>query len=269
KKTSAKEYEDAEMPVVLGITEDGNDLILDLADQAHYGIQGQTRSGKSVLTYVWLSRVSQEPTVRVVGCDPTGVLLGPFSEKLEPWIALGTKNMSDHAEALEAVVAEMDNRIASLGHLGLDKLPRSTVDKPKLFVVLEEFPGILNAASAEDSREARKPNERVKNRILAARSRLLNEGAKVNISVLTLAQRFDAEIGGGAERAQISYRFTLRVDNSDAVRMLHPNAGSEVAEQVALFKPGHGLVDRPGYPLSRFRGDYIDYQTYRSRVLGS
>ena len=257
------------IPLTLGVTEAGHDLVIDLADATHWAIQGMTRSGKSVLTYVLLAQLAARDDVVVAGLDPTGVLLGPWEGKPRSELRhLGTSDMSQAGEVLTQALGEMEARISRLLTSYKDKISSFSAAEPLLVVVLEEYPGLLKAADMDDKANARKPADRVRPKIEAAVSRLIAEGAKVGVRVLTLAQRMDASIIGGAERSNVGGRITLRVDNADAVRMLHPNAPPEVIEAAAYFGPGHGVIETPGRPLARFRADYLDYAEYVRRVTG-
>jgi S-DNA-T family DNA segregation ATPase FtsK/SpoIIIE len=167
---------------------------------------------------------------------------------------------------MDAVVREMDGRIVGLLASDRDKLDDFTADLPLLVVVMEEYPGLLGAAEAQDAAEGRKPAERLASRLQRNVRRLIQEGAKVGVRVILVAQRMDAATVGGAERSNLGARFTLRVDNADAVKMLHPNASLEQIATVSGFDPGTGLVEMPGIPLQRFKADYLDYGNY-SRVV--
>lgn len=242
-------------------------MFLNLRDAWHYGIQGMSRSGKSVLVYGVLAQVAAMPEVVVAGLDPTGVLLGPWTAAPgRDWRATGTGDIPAAAAAVGRIVAEMDRRIASLPDRDLDKLTRFTPAEPILLTVLEEYPGLLAAAEADDEAEGRRSAGRLAPRIRRDVRRLIQEGAKVGVRVVMLAQRMDASIVGGAERSNIGTRVTLRVDNGDAVRMLHPSAPPELVDVMGLARPGQGVVDLPGEPLRRFKADVIDYGGYLARV---
>ena len=256
--------------VRLGRLDDGQDLVLDLADPTHIAIQGMTRSGKSVLSYVLLGSLARRENVVVAGADPTGILLNPWrSHPCPEWRALGTANLQESVTVLDAIVSEMDARIASLLAADQDKLTTFTLKQPLVIVVLEEYPGLLSAVEMDDSATGRKPAERLHSRIQRNVRRLIQEGAKVGFRVVLIAQRMDATIVGGAERSNLSTRFTLRVDNADAVRMLHPNASPDEVEKVARFTPGMGLVELPGKPIQTFKSDFIMYEEYVSYVRGA
>ena len=114
--------------VVIGRAEDGTPVVVDLvADASHSALQGQTRSGKSALSYGILGSYAHRPEVLVCGVDPSGILLGPFTTgRGGAWIATGTADLAQAVAALAGVVAEMDARIATLADCGLDKIETFT-----------------------------------------------------------------------------------------------------------------------------------------------
>jgi DNA segregation ATPase FtsK/SpoIIIE-like protein len=251
-----------EANVVVGRTETGHDLVLDFAAAWHTAIQGQTRSGKSVLTYNILSKLAAMPSVTVVGCDPTGILLHPFEEAPMPHLrALGTGDMSAHKKVLAALLVEMDRRIELLRSQDLDKLEEFTPELPLLVVVLEEFPGIMGAATGDDAVTGAKAAERLAPFIQVAVGRLVRESAKVGIRVILLAQRMSSQAVDTDARSQFGCRISLRLDNADAVKMLHDSVTPDLLAQWPTFAPGVGVYELPGQ-RQKFRADRIDYPTY-------
>jgi len=247
----------------MGRTEHGLDLVFDLGAATHTVIQGSTRSGKSVFTYLLLSGLAQSPHVVVCGVDPTGILLHGFVDSPHPeWRHLGTSDMQGAADVLARLVDEMEQRIKRLRTHDLDKVDDFSSDLPILVIAMDEYPGTLAAAASDDEAKGRKTGTKVEPMIKRDVRRIIQEGAKVALRMVLLAQRADASIIGGTERSNLGQRVTLRVDNLDAVNMLHPNITPDLAALVPRFKPGVGLVERPGEPLVRFRSDFIDYATY-------
>lgn len=97
---------------------------------------------------------------------------------------------------------------------------------------------------------------------------MIQEEAKAGVRVLLLAQRMDASIVGGPERSNIGTRISLRVDNRDAVAMLHPDADPETVERVRGFAAGYVYVERPAGAPQVVRFDAVDYSEYRRVVMG-
>lgn len=259
-------------PVRIGLDERGEDVVWDPFDATHTAVQGMTRSGKSIQEYTRLSGLVGRGDVEVCGLDPTGVLLGPFAAAGNRRIGVpgnaGDSPIYRHfLDVLTGIVDEMDRRTMQLAVDGKDKLDAGDFcsDVPVLVVVLEEWLGSIRAAAAEDAAESRKAAERVGPKIEAAVGRLVAEGAKSGVRVILLGQRLSSKALDTDSRSNFGVRHTLRVDNADAVGMLHDNA-AEWAPIVAAFEPGQGLIERPGFGQRRYRADYTSYETYLERV---
>lgn len=160
----------------------------------------------------------------------------------------------------------MDARIATLAADGLDKIEQFTPALPVLLVVLEEYPGLIAAAKAEDDAHDRKGAARVAPQIVRLVGRLFKESAKVGGRVMILAQRMSANAVDTDDRSNFGLRATLRVDNGDAVKMLHDGADKSLVDEIRQFPAGMGLIESPGHPLMRFRADYTTYKQYLTRV---
>ncbi|GAA1990203.1 hypothetical protein GCM10009718_29880 [Isoptericola halotolerans] len=253
--------------VALGVFEDGSPWEHDWVDASHVALQGATRSGKSVITYSLLGGVAGRDDVIVTGVDPTGVLFRPWlNHPASDLRVSGTRDMSAAAAVLHRLTEIVDARIAALGDR--DKVEAFSAEEPLLLVVLEEYPGVLAASMAEDAGQARKPAERVQPRIKRSVQRLVQEGAKVGVRVLILAQRMDAEIIGGAERSNLGTRVSMRVDAPEAVRMLHPQAPQDVPERMTYASPGVAYVDVPGRGGRWTKANLMEYGDYLAVVRG-
>lgn len=253
--------------VRLGRDETGHDVIVDFMAPWHMFVQGMSRSGKSVDVYLLLAPLAARDDTIVVGVDPTGILLSPWrAASGDKYRYLGAADMRAAADALAAICREMDDRIVALMDAGLDKLDTFTSQTPLLVVVLEEYPGTLSLAEVYDSAEGLKPAERTATSIKRSVRRLVQEGAKVGVRVVMIAQRADASIVGGTERSNFGLRISMRVDNNDAVRMLHPSATDDLCEAVQLAQPGQGVYELPGHRLTRFKADFCTYQQYTQFV---
>ncbi|MCL2092500.1 MAG: FtsK/SpoIIIE domain-containing protein [Micrococcales bacterium] len=252
------------LAVRVGRCEDGTDLVIDLADPWHVGVQGMSRSGKSVLLYDLLAATAGRTDVLLTGLDPTGILLAPWEHA--PGVDLrhcGTDDPDHAVEVVEALVDVMDQRIGHLLATGSDKVTPGTQGMPVVVVVLEEYPGLLSVLAAHD--KTTKPGG-LEGRVRLGVRRLVQEGAKAGVRVVMLAQRFDAAVVGGAERSNLGTRLSMRVDNGDAVRMLHPAATPAQVAELAAAEPGRGLVDTPGQPTRWFKADLTGYGQYQDAV---
>jgi len=255
--------------IAIGRDEHGHPVVIAAVGTPHVALQGATRAGKSATTYTLLAALAHRPDVAVCGVDPSGILLDPFAHgRGSAYVVTGTRaeDLDRAADRLGALVGLMDDRIAALLRGGEDKVTHFTAALPAVWVVLEEYPGLLAAARALDAERGTKAGDRLAPRIERSVSRLIKESAKVGFTVLVLAQRMSANALDTDDRSNIAVRITLRVDNGDAVAMLHDGIGREGIERVRQFAPGVGFMESPGIPVRRVRMHYTDYDTFRRRV---
>ena len=250
--------------VLIGRLDDARPLVLDLAHSAHLLVQGQTRSGKSRWAYGYLSQLAGCPDVHISGSDVSGILLRPFQHTRHgDLLALGTADVHRHAQVLETLVERMDERLARIPD-DADVLDATPAD-PYELVVVEELPGLIRAARAEDAlHKGEKGRTPVEARIKAAYGRLLAEGAKVGFRLLIVMQRADADIIGGFERGQCTLRLSFSVADPSAVKMLHASASDELAHAHTVAAAARALVSGPGIPVAGLRapemGAYADFR---------
>jgi S-DNA-T family DNA segregation ATPase FtsK/SpoIIIE len=187
--------------VMLGRDEGGQEVLAHPAELPHTICQGVTRSGKSVWTYGLLAQLAHRDDVLVAGLDPTGLLWRPFARcRHAPWQVSGLPDLAAHEKLLARVADEMDARIVDLP-ADRDTI-EITTDRPLLFVVLEEYPGLLRVFDAAKTR-GDDPGGRVR----ALVSRLLAEGAKVGIRVVN-----PGPARGGGRPGRVRARDVLATD---------------------------------------------------------
>ncbi|WP_075334790.1 FtsK/SpoIIIE domain-containing protein [Pseudonocardia sp. Ae717_Ps2] len=248
--------------IALGVDEKARDLVQSWADDvAHTIVQGVTRSGKSVWTYSLLAQLAADPLVTICGSDPTGLLWRPFAGTRHAALQVsGVDDPGAHEALLQALVADMDARIAAM------PADRDTVaittDQPLRVVVLEELAALYRVADSASTTK-----DPIGKRIRALIGRLLAEGAKAGYRLVLIVQRAEAAIVGAFERAMCSLRISFRTDNRASVELLHPGAPAELADQHTVARPGVALLSAPGEELVRFRAPYLGgYPEYVAAV---
>lgn len=250
--------------IPVGRCEDGTEGTVDISDASHIGVQGMTRSGKSALTYALLGQWQSDPRVLIGGIDPNRVLLAPIAHRNgTAWIAQG-QDSEDHLRVLDGFISLMNERLDMLGRTFTEKVEpeQFTAELPVALLVLEEYDGILK--SADDYDAGLKPAERIKPRIVRAVGALVAQGAKAGVRVLIITQRMDASIVDGPIRAQLGTRITMKVDNRDAVVMLHPQASPELVAKVPQFSPGRCIFWQYGNERI-MQSDLLPYSEYLGR----
>ncbi|MGO3526707.1 hypothetical protein [Glutamicibacter arilaitensis] len=252
--------------IAFGTTASSDCISIPLDASQHYAFQGQARSGKSVSLYGFLSQLREHTNWRITGIDPTGAL--PAASDEIPWVLAGENGIqpSDVARWLDAVETVLNRRLAALRRdQSVDKFESDDPIYAVQLLVLEELPSVLKSLKVAEA--GVKPADRVTDRLKAVYGRLMMEALKVNIRVLTIAQRADAEILGGAERAQIACRVTYKVDNQDAVRMFHDGVSGSEWDQLRSAAPGVGIIEQIGQSRTLFRAYSTSFTEYR-RIAG-
>lgn len=205
--------------------------------------------------------------VVVCGIDPTGILLTPFTHgRGGSWVVPTAKDGPRAVAVLDAITDYMDARIQGVLAQGRDKIDVFHESTPVVLVVMEEYPGLLSQLRKDDAREGRAVKDRCAPKVEAAVGRIIKEGAKAGVIALILGQRMSANAIDTDDRSNIPTRLTLRVDNGDAVRMLHDGIDTGGTEEVRQFPPGRALYEAPGVPLQRVQADFTTYDTYLARV---
>lgn len=229
----------------LGTGADGQAVSLDRL--THMIIAGQTGSGKSIFLYHLLSALRLGAAI-LSGVDPSGLLFRPLPP--DPLRASGLANPSRIVETLAALCRELDRRCALIP----DDVDHVGPDVPLIVTVMEEYPGLLRALDASDPKRAKAARLYV--------SRLLAESRKCRMITILVAQRAEANIIGGAERAQAPTRITFGASSVEDVRLLHPESTQDLAETHIGAPPGIALLSRPCHRITRVRTPHVRYSEY-------
>lgn len=247
----------SDLKVRIARLQNGEDAHLDLSKAYHIGLQGQTRSGKSALTYGILSQLAGCEAIEIWGIDLNAALLAPLADHSDASrFVLDEENLDDVVELLESFSEEMRVRLKELRDSKRDKFAVFDRDHPVKLLVLEEYAGLMDALDGAD--KDLKPAERRKSRVVSMVGRLVREGAKAGIRVMILTQRADSSSMSTNTRDQLVERITMRVGNKEAVRMFHEDLPEELSEQVKDFPQGRMIFESPN---GRFVGqaDYLGY----------
>lgn len=255
-------------PLFVGDSLTTGPVHLDLCSEAHTIVAGQTRSGKSVWLYSFLSQLAGMPWVRVVGVDFTDILLRPFKNRgfTDPWICTDGADVPGMVQALTEIKAEMDRRNRALGQSGADKIAEFSPSFPLIVVVLEEFPGIVQRCRMRDQALTDRKAPRLLPAFQSLVAALVAESAKAGIRLVLIAQRADADVIGGAARENVPVRIAFRQSSSEAYRMLYPDMETFERDAVAGQPPGVGVIETPRLLRQVFKGPFVTYPQFLRHV---
>lgn len=225
----------------------------------HTLVTGQTGSGKSVTTYGLAMIIAAVPQAQAVVIDPSGVLAAPWAaaHPASHVSGIGPDEVPRVLNLLGEVVAEMDRRTRALGRSGADKVAESWFSPrfPAIWVILEEYAGLLAVTTDRKDRE----------RITTLVGRLLREGRKAGVSVLTILQRPEAAVLH--DRGQYSRLMLHLLENGTSVGMVLDDPDPETVHMLTTLRPGEmGYKVIGPNPIIRAKSYRVEFAEYSAWI---
>lgn len=259
-----KNHKKCLIPVLLGKTVTGEEVISDLAKMPHCIIAGATGSGKSVCINTIIMSILMNATpdeVKLILIDPKKVELTPFS-KLPHLIAPVITEASGAHAALQWIVKEMERRYELLKQLGLRNISAFNHRKinveletslsidvpetmPMIIAIIDEFADLMMTSSAD---------------LETPIARIAQMARAVGIHLVLATQRPSREVITGIIKANFPTRIAFKVASRVNSQIILDENGAET-----LLGNGDMLFLPPGSSqLIRAQGVYIrDEDIYR------
>jgi DNA segregation ATPase FtsK/SpoIIIE, S-DNA-T family len=185
--------------ILIGVSEDGERVHLNLAGGAHGLLAGVTRSGKSITVNTLLAAASLMRHVRLIVIDPNFAAAGPW-QKTAYEVCTST-DPEDAADVLRELRVEMSARMNTFADLRTDRITRFDEETPLIVLVIDEA---SNYTKHADKRKA----EAFSAELLA----IASQGAKFGIRLWLISQKPDSTVLSTAIRTNLSDRICHRVD---------------------------------------------------------
>lgn len=225
------------IPLVLGRTHDGNDLIVDLTEMPHLLIAGTTGSGKSVLLHSILSGIIlSNKHIKFVLIDPKKVELSYYSEIKQLMYPVIT-DADGALNVLSDLVDEMENRFKQMSRESVNNISELKNPFPYIVVIIDEFSDLMHTSKKEFSKKIC---------MLAQKSRACG------IHMIMATQRPSVDVVTGLIKANFPARISCRVSSLTDSRVVLGCSGAE-----KLLGKGDSLISSIGYDMIRFQGAYI------------
>jgi len=225
------------IPLMLGRTHDGEDLIADLAEMPHLLIGGTTGSGKSVLLHSILSGIiMSEKNVKLVLIDPKKVELSYYSNIKQLMYPVIT-DPDDALSVLSDLVNEMEARFKQMSKASVNNIAELKPELPYIVIIIDEFSDLMHTAKKEFPKKLC---------MLAQKSRACG------IHIIMATQRPSVDVVTGLIKANFPARISCRVSSLTDSRVILGCSGAE-----KLLGKGDSLISSVGYDMIRFQGAYI------------
>jgi S-DNA-T family DNA segregation ATPase FtsK/SpoIIIE len=235
------DFEQLSIPVVVGRTQDGAELVVDLKDSPHTLIAGSTGSGKSVcLNSIICSIIESGKDIKLALVDPKTVEFTPYEHVKQLMYPIATK-LNDTEAILDDLILEMNDRfdmMAKFKVANIDGLKRLGKQLPYIVLVIDEFADLVMISKREFT-----------NRIclLAQKSRA------AGVHIILATQRPAVQIVNGAIKANFPTRICFKMPSYIDSRVILDRSGGE-----KLMGKGDGLIIHQNLDLVRFKGAYLD-----------
>jgi hypothetical protein len=227
--------------IPVGVSEYGDMLTVNIAEDDHLAIGGTTRAGKSVFVNNILAPAMLMRDCKVALVDPNGATSPPWHQCVD--LLCDTRDVDAAIKVLEEVFEEIERRQPLFARLRVAKLTKFSPELPAWLVVVEEAANYKNNPKFMEIME-----------------KIGTQGAKYGVKLIVIAQKMSGENVPTGARAQLSGRVTFRVNDPQDYRMLFAHA-PQYAEDIqsrAKTPQGVGIASLPCHldPV-RFRALFL------------
>lgn len=228
------------LPIILGTTQTGDELIVDLSIMPHLLIAGTTGSGKSVMLHSIISSlIGSKSNVKLALVDPKNVELSSYSGVSQLMYPVVT-SPSGAADILSDLIVEMETRFAMMAKQDVTSIVefnfKSKKEIPYIVLIIDEFSALMNKSSKVFQKELC---------ILAQKSRACG------IHIVMATQRPSADVVTGLIKANFPARISCRVSSAIDSRVILGTSGAE-----RLLGCGDSIINSIGYDMIRFQGAF-------------
>lgn len=233
-----------ELPIIIGRTLFGANLILDLTKLPHLLIAGSTGSGKSVLLHSIISSlILNKNEVDLILIDPKMVELSCYG---------GIKNLvspiiiepESALKVIEGLIEEMNDRYRLLARKKVNNITeynkKTNRKMSYLVLVIDEFADLIYSVKKEFEK---------------ALSILSQKARASGIHIILATQRPSVDVVSGNIKANFPARICFKVPSFIDSRVILDIGGAE-----KLMGAGDGLIVSTQHDLVRFKGAYISLQ---------
>ncbi|MFA5024094.1 MAG: DNA translocase FtsK [Patescibacteria group bacterium] len=233
-----KEY--GEIPIILGKTHSGEELVVDLAQMPHLLVAGTTGSGKSMLLHsIICSIVKSDNRIRLALIDPKRVELKPY-QNIKQLMYPIVSSPSDALDILGDLIYEMDSRFVLFNKAAVNNIieyNKKEYPIPYIVAIIDEF-GDLQRENKKEFQDSVC--------ILAQKARV------VGIHLIIATQHPTVGVISGVVKANFSSRIALKTASAIDSRVILDCNGAE-----RLLGKGDALINSGSLEMVRFQGCFL------------
>lgn len=220
------------LPFIIGETDEGQPLWMDISQNPHLLVAGATGSGKSILLHVLVENALRFPGLQLYLVDTKLVEFGRYQD-LGPVVNIA-QNLEEALGLLATLTKTMEARYQLLEHYRLTKIEDAPGIFPPILVIIDEAADLMLADSSHQFEKSL-----IK---LAAKSRA------AGIYLVLATQRPDATTITGLVKANFPARIACKTSSRVNSQIIIDQPGAE-----NLGGRGDALLISPQHSLTRFQ----------------
>jgi len=229
------------LPIILGKTHDGNELITDLSQMPHLLIAGSTGSGKSVLLHsIICSLIKSDSLVKLALIDPKQVELSVYKDVKQ--LLYPVVNVPEEAlDMLNDLIGEMEDRFVLFNEHSVNNIKAyNELCGPisPIVLIIDEFADLQRSFK-----------EKFQSHICT----LAQQARAAGIHLILATQRPSVDIVTGTIKANFSSRICLKVSSATDSRVVLDSNGAE-----KLLGRGDAIINSNDLDMIRFQSAFVD-----------
>lgn len=217
-----------ELPILLGMTVDGQKSAIDLVTQPHVLIAGSTGAGKSVFEsaiIAAMATIKYEKDLKLYLVDTKRVDLGLFEQV--PNVKQVIKDVADWYSFAEEVYADVQNRNKVFERLGARNIREyNALGKSHMaykVIIIDELADLIEKDKSERENVDGFPYPRV----IDSLKRIIQVSRAAGIHIIACTQRTSVDVISGTVKANFPTRISLRLPSSVDSRTILGTNGAE------------------------------------------
>lgn len=227
------------LPFVLGETDEGQPLIMDLAQNPHLLIGGSTGSGKSVLLHTIIANAAKRNDMRLYLADTKQVEFSVYKHKLTSLVEEVHSDPKELLFTLKHLCDIMEMRYEYMVSLGISKLEERPGLFDKILLIVDEAADIMQSP--------------VGKQFELYITRLAQKARAAGIYIILATQRPSNDVFTGLIKANFPARLACKVTSHFDSKVILDRAGAE-----NLAGKGDAILNNSAYNMTRFQVAFSD-----------
>jgi len=227
------------LPLLMGETEEGNPLYMEMNKNPHLLIAGCTGSGKSTVLHLMIANAAKIKNCELYLVDTKLVEFNVYNNPSFKPIRFIAKTYSQTIKCLKHLISKMDKRYYALSKMGL----KSIEEKPNLFrktlLIVDEVSDLM----IQDD------NGQLEDLIVT----LAQKARAAGIYIVLATQRPSVDVLTGLIKANFPGRLSCQVASKRDSLIILDESGAE-----SLAGCGDAILSCPALPSVRFQAAFVN-----------